>query len=328
MTIEMLLAWLCLVGGCALSAGLTGALLPRLRRGNIRQHVRDDGPESHLTKAGTPSMGGLAIHAAVLILVLVLAVGMGGLSGKTWAVVGFIVGMALVGFIDDYEKLRRKTHYGFGARVRLALEFSFAALLVWYLSAQEPGRLVSGLTIASLPSASWLWAILAAVIAVGAANAVNLTDGLDGLAGGLTAICGIALAFGCWVIGEVELALLALAVAGASAGFLWHNAAPAKVFMGDVGSIGLGAALGGIAIAARVELLLALVGLVFVVETLSVIAQVVSYQTTGRRVLRMAPLHHHFELCGWAETAIVVRAWIIGACFALTGVLITVVAAL
>jgi len=328
MTIEMLLAWLCLVGGCALSAGLTGALLPRLRRANIRQHVRDDGPESHLTKAGTPSMGGLAIHASLLILVLVLAVGMGGLSGKTWAVVAFIAGMALVGFVDDYEKLRRTTHYGLGARIRLALEFAFAGLLVWYLSAQQPGQLVSGLTIASLPSAGWLWAILAAVIAVGSANAVNLTDGLDGLAGGLTAICGVGLAFGCWAVGEVELALLALAVAGASAGFLWHNAAPAKVFMGDVGSIGLGAALGAIAIAARVELLFALVALVFVVETLSVIAQVVSYQTTGRRVLRMAPLHHHFELCGWAETAIVVRAWVIGACLALTGVLIAVVAAL
>lgn len=320
MAVETVLAWMCLVGGAALSAALTGALLPRLRRANVRQHVRDDGPESHLAKAGTPSMGGLAIHASVLILAGIIAVGMGGLSGTTVAVLAFIVGMAFVGFIDDYEKLRRKTHYGFGARIRLVLEFGFAGLLVWYLGARQPEQMVSGLTVTSLASAGWLWKVLAAIVVVGAANAVNLTDGLDGLSGGLTALSGAGLAFGCWLIGEAELALLSLAVAGAAAGFLWHNAPPAKVFMGDVGSIGLGAALGAIAIAARVELLLALVGLVFVAETLSVIAQVVSYQTTGRRVLRMAPLHHHFELVGWEETAIVVRAWLIGACLAATGI--------
>ncbi len=321
MTIEIVLAWMCLVGGCALSGALTGALLPRLRRANVRQHVRADGPESHLAKAGTPSMGGIAIHVSVLILAGIIAVGMGGLSGKTWAVLAFIVGMSLVGFIDDYEKLRRKTHYGFGARIRLLLEFTFAGLLVWYLGGHQPEELVSGLTFASLASSGWLWKVFAAIVVVGAANAVNLTDGLDGLSSGLTTMCGIALAFGCWVIGEIELALLALAVAGAAAGFLWENAPPARVFMGDVGSVGLGAALGAIAIAARVELLLALAGLVFVVETLSVIVQVVSYQTTGRRVLRMSPLHHHFELVGWEETAIVVRAWIIGACLAVTGII-------
>ncbi|MGI5817501.1 MAG: phospho-N-acetylmuramoyl-pentapeptide-transferase [Armatimonadota bacterium] len=321
MTVELLIAWICLVGGCALSAALTGALLPSLRRANVRQHVRDDGPESHLAKAGTPSMGGLAIHATLLIFAGIIAVGMGGLSGKTWAVLAFIVGMALVGFGDDFEKLRRKTHYGVGARFRLLLEFLFAGLLVWYLGGHEPEGLVSGLTVASLASASWLWKVAAAVVVVGAANAVNLTDGLDGLSGGLTALCGVGLAFGCWVTGEMELALLALAVSGASAGFLWQNAPPAKVFMGDVGSIGLGAALGAIAIAARIELLLALVGLVFVVETLSVIVQVVSYQTTGKRVLRMSPLHHHFELVGWEETTIVVRAWLIGAGLAATGVI-------
>jgi phospho-N-acetylmuramoyl-pentapeptide-transferase len=321
MTIEIVLAWMCLVGGCALSAALTGALLPNLRRANVRQQVRDDGPQSHLAKAGTPSMGGLAMHASLLILVGIAAVGMGGLSGRAWAVLAFIVGMALVGFIDDYEKLRRKSHYGFGARIRLVLEFAFAGLLVWYLGAQQPEQLFSGLTVASLANAGWLWKVLAAVVVVGAANAVNLTDGLDGLASGLTTMCGIALAFGCWIIGEIELALMALAVAGVAAGFLWHNAPPATVFMGDVGSIGLGAALGAIAVAARVELLLALAGLVFVVETLSVIVQVVSYQTTGRRVLRMSPLHHHFELVGWEETVIVVRAWVIGACLAVTAII-------
>ncbi len=322
MTIELVLAWLCLVGGCALSAALTGALLPSLRRANVRQHVREDGPESHLAKAGTPAMGGLAIHASILILVGLIVVGRGGLDGRAAAVALFAALMALLGFIDDWTKLRRKGAYGSGARFRIVLEFVFAGLLIWCLSAQEPGRLVSGLTFASLASTSWLWKVLAAVVVVGTANAVNLTDGLDGLAGGLTSLCGVGLAFGCWMVGETDLALLSLAVAGAAGGFVWHNAPPAKLFMGDVGSIGLGAALGAIAIAARVELLLLLVGLVFVIETLSVIVQVVSYQTTGRRVLRMAPLHHHFELSGWEETAIVARAWVLGGCLTATGILL------
>lgn len=324
MTIEMVLGWLCLVAGCALSAALTGALLPRLRRANVRQHVRDDGPESHLAKAGTPSMGGLAIHAAIIVLVGLIAVGLGGLSGTAIAVMLFILGMALVGLIDDYQKLRRRGAYGFGARIRLVFEFALAGLLIWYLSGHQPDRLIFGLTFTSLEGTAWAWKIFAAIVLVGSANAVNLTDGLDGLAAGLTSMCGIALAAGCWLLGEIELALMALAVAGASAGFLWHNAAPARVFMGDVGSIGLGAALAAIAVAARVELLLLLAGMVFVIETISVIAQVVSYQTTGRRVLRMAPLHHHYELCGWKETTIVTRFWVVGACVAATAIVYAV----
>ena len=324
MTVEMILAWVCLVIGCALSAGLTGMLLPTLRRANVRQHVRDDGPESHLSKAGTPSMGGLAIHATIIILVGLLAVGLGGLSIRAMAVLAFMVLMAMVGFSDDYMKLRRQAAYGFGARIRLLLEFAFAAGFIWFMSGRQPDQLVSGLTISNLTATGWTWRIFAAVVLVGSANAVNLTDGLDGLAAGLTSLCAIALAAACWLLGEIDLALMALAVAGASAGFLWYNAAPASVFMGDVGSIGLGAALGAIAVAARVELLLLLAGLVFVFETISVIAQVVSYQLTGRRVLRMTPLHHHYELCGWKETRIVTRFWVVGAALAGTSILYAV----
>jgi len=319
MTGDLLLAWLCLVGGCALSAVLTSALLPNLGRANIRQHVREDGPESHLAKAGTPSMGGLAILAAFLLIVGIVAVARGGLDGRAAAVVVFTVGMALVGLTDDYQKLRRRGAYGFGARSRLLLEFAFAALFIWYLVGRPHDALVSGLTFASLTEDGWLWRIFAAIVLVGSANAVNLTDGLDGLAGGLSALCGLGMAGACWMLGEIDLALLSLAMAGAAAGFLWLNAAPARVFMGDVGSIGLGALLGGVAIAARIEVVLGLMGLVFVVETLSVIAQVVSFRTTGRRVLRMAPLHHHLELSGWEETTIVIRFWVIGACLAATG---------
>ncbi len=324
MTLDHALAGLCLVGGCALSAALTAALLPHLRRANVRQQVRDDGPESHLAKAGTPSMGGLAIHTALLLMVLLIGAARGGISGPAVAVVMVVLAMALVGFIDDFEKLRRSSHYGFGARLRLPIEFAFAGLMAWYLSRAGGAEPVAGLSFASLPTGSVGWIVFAAIVVVGAANAVNLTDGLDGLAGGTTALCGIALGGACWLLGERELALLALALSGAAAGFLWLNAAPAKVFMGDVGSLGLGAGLGAIAVAARIELLLALAGLVFVAEALSVIAQVVGYQTTGRRVLRMAPLHHHFELCGWEETTIVTRLWLIGAALGATAVVYAV----
>ncbi|MEA3402569.1 MAG: phospho-N-acetylmuramoyl-pentapeptide-transferase [Armatimonadota bacterium] len=322
MTSDLALAWVCVVGGCALSAAFTAVLLPHLRRANIRQHVREDGPESHLRKAGTPSMGGLAIYAAFLLVVALISVMRGGLDGRACAVVLFIIGMAVVGLLDDYQKLRRREAYGFGAGVRLLFEFILAGLLILYLTRYPPEPVVSGLTIASLDAASWAWRIFAALVLVGSANAVNLTDGLDGLAGGLTSLCGIGLAGACWMLGHPDLALLSLAVSGAAAGFLWFNAAPAKVFMGDVGSTGLGAALGGIAVAARIEVLLALVGLVFVAEALSVIAQVVSFRLTGRRVLRMAPLHHHLELSGWEETTIVLRLWIIGAGVTATGLLL------
>lgn len=322
MSADMVLVWLSLVGGAALSAVFTGALLPGLRRANIRQHVREDGPESHLAKAGTPSMGGLAIHAAFVVVVVLLALARMGLDGRAVAVVLFALAMAGIGFLDDYKKLRRRGAYGYGARVRLVLEFLFAGLLLWYLEGHTPERVVVGLAFPGLEAGSWAFRIFAALVLVGTANAVNLTDGLDGLAAGLTALCGIGLAAGSWALGQPDLALVTLATAGAAAGFLWFNAAPARVFMGDVGSVGLGALLGAVAIAARIEILLAIVGMVFLAETLSVIAQVTSFKLTGRRVLRMAPLHHHLELSGWPENAIVVRLWLIGAALAVTGLVL------
>lgn len=322
MPADMLLIWLSLVGAALLSAVFTGALLPNLRRANIRQHVREDGPESHLSKAGTPSMGGLAIHAAFLVIVILLAIARMGLDGRAVAVVLFAVAMAGVGFLDDYKKLRRKGAYGFGARLRLVLEFLFAALLLWYLEGHAPERVVAGLALPGMMIGTWIFRIFAAIVLVGTANAVNLTDGLDGLAGGLTALAAFGLAGGCWALGQPDLALVTLAMGGAAAGFLWFNGPPARVFMGDVGSIGMGALLGGVAIAARIEVLLAIVGMIFLAETLSVIAQVTSFKLTGRRVLRMAPLHHHLELSGWPETTIVVRAWVIGGALALTGFLL------
>ncbi len=322
MTSELVLGWLSLVVGAGMTALLTAALLPSLRRANIRQHVREDGPESHLEKAGTPSMGGLAIHGSFLIIAAIVSLFRLGLDGRAAAVILFLVGMAVVGLLDDYQKLRRRGAYGFGATVRLIIEFALAGLFVWYVGAHPAEPAIPGLALASLDPAGWWWRIIAAIVLVGSANSVNLTDGLDGLAAGLTTLAGIALAGACFMLGHHDLALMALAIAGAAGGFLWFNAAPAKIFMGDVGSIGLGAGLGAIAIAARLEVLLVIVGFVFLVEMLSVVAQVVSFQLTGRRVLRMAPLHHHFELVGWAETTIVTRLWVVGGAFAATALLI------
>ena len=324
MTADMPAMVLALLGGCLLSAVFTGLLIEPLARLKIRQTVREDGPQSHLAKTGTPSMGGVAFLAALLGIMLAVAGFRGGLGGRALAVLAFTFAMALVGLADDYQKIRRGGAYGFGARLRIVVEVVLALLLGAVLSGAGEGRTVPGLALGFIPGAGPLWLLLAALVLVGASNAVNLTDGLDGLAAGLTALCAATLALGCWLVGQHDLALLALAVAGVSLGFLWFNANPARVFMGDVGSMGLGAALGGIALAARLEMLLVLVGLIFVAETLSVIGQVVSFKTTGRRIFRMAPLHHHFELGGWPEQTVVIRFWIIGACVALAGCLFAV----
>lgn len=302
-----------LIYACVLSALLTGIIIEPLRRLRFRQTVREDGPESHLTKTGTPSMGGIAILGALVIVVL-SAYPL--LSARAAYVLAFVLAMALLGFLDDYQKVRRGGAYGFGARVRIVVEIALALVLAWLLSAHPAGHDAVGLRLGFIPAAGALWLACAAFVLVGTANAVNLTDGLDGLAAGLVALCALALAVGCALTRQTDLAALSLALAGVSTGFLWFNAGPARVFMGDVGSLGLGAALAGIAMAARVELLLLVAGLIFVAETLSVIGQVTSFKTTGRRILKMAPLHHHFELCGWAEQTVVIRFWVIGACLA------------
>lgn len=312
------------LGACVLSAVLTGAILGPLKRANVRQTVREDGPESHLAKTGTPSMGGIAILTAIILVAVIVLLTLGEFNGRVAAILVFGAAMALVGFSDDYAKLVKRGPYGFKARYRIIVEVLLAVALVWYLSLQPAGRVVPGLTLAFPAAWAWAWALFGVFVLVGSANAVNLTDGLDGLAAGLVAICGSTLAVACHRVGEPQLALLAATVAGASAGFLWFNANPARIFMGDVGSMALGALLGGIAVAARLEIFLALVGLIFVVEVLSVIGQVVSFRATGQRILKMAPFHHHLELSGLAEQTIVVRFWVIGVCLACVGVLVLI----
>jgi len=304
-----------------LSAVATYALLLHLRAGGVRQSIREDGPQSHLAKGSTPSMGGVAVLASLLLVTLVCGSGCGLLGPRLYLVMGLTVAFALIGFVDDYAKIKSGSSAGWAARYRIAIELLLGVGAIGLLSIIGDG--------AGRPwheTLLWLWVPLGLFIIVGGSNAFNLTDGLDGLAGGLTAICGAALAVILLLLGDSQMALAAAATAGAGAGFLWLNAHPAKIFMGDVGSLGLGACLSSIAVAGRVELLYAVLAGVFVIETLSVIIQVCYFKLTGgKRVFRMAPFHHHLELCGWPEPTVVVRLWLVGAGCALLGLLLAVV---
>jgi len=270
-----------------------------LRRLGITQHVRLDGPETHLAKSGTTQMGGLGFLAAFVLVAA--AVGLLQVR-ETLGVVFLALGFALIGSMDDYAKFAKKSPYGWLARYRLPVEVIMASLFVGLTEMARPGP--------APEHAFWVYA-LGVFVVVGGANAVNLTDGLDGLAAGLVAIVAVALAVVAAILGrDPHTIILTAVLAGVAAGFLWVNGRPAQAFMGDVGSMGMGAALCGLAVALRLEFVFAALAFFFVIETLSVIVQVASFQTTGRRVFKMAPFHHHLEQCGWPEERVVIRAWL------------------
>ena len=300
------------------------------------QPIRDDGPESHiLTKAGTPTMGGFLILIA-LILSTALWADLG--NGYIWAALGVTIGYGIIGFIDDYLKVTKRDHKGLSGKLKLSLQIVIALAAALWIMKLTRDPLSTSLAIPFfkdvLLDLGWFFIPFAAFVMVGASNAVNLTDGLDGLAIGPVLIA--AAVFGIitylagnsvfsnylqvhYVPGAGELSIFLGALLGASLGFLWYNAPPAMVFMGDTGSLSLGGALGTVSVITKHELVLALVGGLFVLETVSVIVQVISYKLTGRRVFQMAPLHHHFEKKGWAEPTIVIRFWIIATILALAG---------
>ncbi|MBI4184757.1 MAG: phospho-N-acetylmuramoyl-pentapeptide-transferase [Proteobacteria bacterium] len=306
------------------------------RRQHNGQPIRDDGPGSHLlSKKGTPTMGGLMILIAVAASTVLWA---DVKNPYVWAVLLVTVGFGAVGFVDDYLKVTRLSHRGLPAKLKLGLEFAVAFVATLAIVEVTRAPLSTGLAIpflkAVLIDLGWLFFPFAMLVMVGASNAVNLTDGLDGLA-----IVPVMIVAGCFVLiaylvgnavfanylqlhhvpGTGELAVFCGAMVGASLGFLWFNAPPAMVFMGDTGSLSLGGAIGAISVATKHELVLAIIGGLFVLETVSVIVQVVSFKLTGRRVFRMAPLHHHFEQKGWAESTIVIRFWVIASILALVG---------
>jgi len=300
------------------------------------QPIRIDGPESHLlTKQGTPTMGGVLILSALTIATLLWA----DLTNRfVWIVLVVTLGFGSIGFCDDYMKLTNRSSSGLSGRFKLLYQAVIALAAAIAIAMFTPPPLSTGVAVPFfkdlLIPLGFFFPIFGALVIVGASNAVNLTDGLDGLA-----IVPVMIAAGCfaliaylagnaifsdylgipYVIGTGELAVFCGAMVGASLGFLWYNAPPAMVFMGDTGSLATGGALGAIAVAAKHELVLAIVGGLFVLEAVSVIVQVASFKLTGRRVFRMAPLHHHFEKKGWHEPTIVIRFWIIASILAIIG---------
>jgi phospho-N-acetylmuramoyl-pentapeptide-transferase len=305
-----------------------------LRRHQIGQHIREDGPQSHFSKAGTPTMGGILILFAVTAATLCWA----DLTNLyIWLILLVTLGFGFIGFMDDYLKLIKKRNKGLSPRAKFLLQFLFALIpaLVLYYSKYDT-RLNIPFFKAVTPDLDGGYILLTLFIIVGTSNAVNLTDGLDGLAiGPATIAFGTYLLF-CYLTGHLkiasylqipyvpgsgELAVFCGALVGAGIGFLWFNAYPAQVFMGDVGSLSLGAALGTVAVITKHEIVLILVGGLFVVEALSVIFQVGYFKMThGKRIFRMAPLHHHFELQGWTEPKIIVRFWIIAVILSLLSI--------
>jgi len=306
------------------------------RRQGKGQPIREDGPESHLlTKKGTPTMGGLLILSALTFSTLLWA----RLdNGYVWIVMGVTLGFGAIGFADDYAKVSKSSHNGVSGRVRLGLGFVIAliaSVAAMYLHPEAlSGRLAFPIFKEYLLDLGWLFIPFAMFVIVGSANSVNLTDGLDGLAIMPVMIAAGTLGVISYAVGRVdftayldvhyvpgtgELLIFAAALAGGGLGFLWYNAPPAAVFMGDTGSLALGGALGAIAVVTKHEIVLAIVGGLFVVEALSVIIQVVYFKRTGKRVFLMAPIHHHFEKKGWAEPQIVIRFWIISLVLALIG---------
>jgi phospho-N-acetylmuramoyl-pentapeptide-transferase len=300
------------------------------------QPIREDGPPTHLlTKKGTPTMGGLMILLGLVVSTLLW----GNLRNPyMWVVLGVTLGFGLIGFYDDYLKITKQSHKGFSGKTRLALEFAIAGCAVVIMQVVSPDNLANSLAFPFLKDflldLGWFFIIFGAFVIVGAGNAVNLTDGLDGLAIVPVMVAVMSFAFVAYLAGNSqfadylqinytpgtgELAVMCGAILGAGLGFLWFNAPPAQVFMGDTGSLALGGLLGSVAVATKHEIVLAIIGGLFVLEAASVIIQVVSFKLTGKRVFRMAPIHHHFEQMGWTEPQVVIRFWIIAVVLALIG---------
>ncbi len=302
----------------------------RVRQGK-GQPIRDDGPQTHLAKVGTPTMGGLMILCAISVSMLLWM----DLSNiYIWSCLIVMIGFGLVGFMDDYDKVTKRSHKGLSGKVRLLFEFIIAGGATALIVSQTGGNLYMPFVNGPVIDLGWFYIAFGAFVIVAFGNSVNLTDGLDGLATMPVIIASMAFMMIAYLVGNAkysaylglpyipgagDLAILCGAIVGAGLAFLWFNAPPAAVFMGDTGSLALGGVLGTIAVVARHEFVLAVIGGLFVIEALSVIIQVFWFKRTGKRIFRMAPIHHHFEQIGWHETTVVVRFWIVAFLLALIG---------
>jgi phospho-N-acetylmuramoyl-pentapeptide-transferase len=324
-------------GGAVATALLIGLLIGpkfigwlRIRQGK-GQPIRSDGPQSHLAKRGTPTMGGLMILTSLAVSVLLW---MDLRESYVWAVLAVTFGFGLIGFMDDYDKVRKASTAGVSGRMRLLLEFAIAGFAAWVIVSQNGSLLYIPFVSEPIADLGWFYIAFAAFTIVAFGNAVNLTDGLDGLASMPVIIASVAFMIIVYLAGNAkfatylgiphvpgagDLAILCGGVVGAVLAFLWFNAPPAAVFMGDTGSLALGGALGAMAVVAHHEIVLGIIGGLFVLEALSVIIQVGVFKRTGKRVFKMAPIHHHFEQLGWSEPTVVIRFWIISLVLALAG---------
>lgn len=312
---------------------LAPVIIRKLRGLSVTQQIRGNGPEQHMSKEGTPTMGGLIIILSIVVTVLLW-----GDIGNMYmqVMVMSLTGFGAIGLLDDYLKVSRKDSKGLRARTKFGMQILLALAIgaFLYFNPEDPFADVLSVPFFKkwLFDLGWFYIPFSIIVIIGSSNAVNLTDGIDGLAIGLVAIATLATGVLVYISGHKglaqylqvlflpqtgELTVFCGAMFGAALGFLWYNAYPAEVFMGDVGSLGLGGALGTLAVITKQEIVLAVVGGIFVVETISVVLQVSSYKLTGRRVFKMAPIHHHFELKGWPEPRIIVRFWIAGIMLAL-----------
>ncbi|MDR4886592.1 phospho-N-acetylmuramoyl-pentapeptide-transferase [Fredinandcohnia sp. QZ13] len=310
--------------GFIISVILSPIFIPFLRRLKFGQSIREEGPKSHQKKSGTPTMGGIIILVSIILTTILVSTRLGELSVTTYLLLFVTLGYGVLGFLDDFIKVVLKRNLGLTSLQKLLGQIAIA-IIFYFIFKQNNFS-----TAISIPGTDFefelgiLYVFLLIFWLVGFSNAVNLTDGLDGLVSGTAAIAFGAFAVLAWNQAQYDVAIFCVAVVGAVLGFLVFNANPAKVFMGDTGSLALGGAIATVAITLKLEILLILIGGVFVIETLSVIIQVISFKTTGRRVFRMSPLHHHYELVGWSEWRVVVTFWTVGLLCAILGIYIEV----
>jgi phospho-N-acetylmuramoyl-pentapeptide-transferase len=310
---------------------VTPVLIRYFRSRQLGQHIREDGPATHVVKAGTPTMGGIAIVGSVVLGYAIGHVGTEIRFSRTgYLAIGAVVAFGIIGYVDDYIKVHHRRSLGLNKRGKIAAQA--VAALIFAVLAVHWAHTSTALSFTRYEAIGFNlgqvgWIVFAVLVMVGASNAVNITDGVDGLAAGSGTFCFAVLSImGYWIFRHVaiyhvlpasaiDLALVATALAGACIGFLWWNAAPAKIIMGDTGSLAIGAGLAALCLLLDLDLLLLIIGGLFVMETVSVILQVISFRVFGRRIFRMAPIHHHFELGGWPETTVIVRFWILGGLF-------------
>ncbi|CAH0346890.1 phospho-N-acetylmuramoyl-pentapeptide-transferase [Bacillus sp. CECT 9360] len=311
--------------GFLITVLLSPIFIPFLRRLKFGQSIREEGPESHQKKTGTPTMGGIVILLSITLATLVMTFKFSEPSVRTYLLLFVTLGFGCLGFLDDFIKVVMKRNLGLTSRQKLFGQIIIA--VIFYFVYRQTDEFVPDISIPGTAlsiNLGWFYVLVIIFWLVGFSNAVNLTDGLDGLVSGTAAIAFGAYAVLAWNQSQYDVAIFSVAVVGAVLGFLVFNAHPAKVFMGDTGSLALGGAIATIALLTKLELMLVIIGLVFVIETLSVILQVASFKLRGKRIFKMSPLHHHYELVGWSEWRVVVTFWSVGLLAAILGIYLEV----